>query len=100
MGLAFSFTAITASGYPLLQSDSGKKRALALIYSHVFARENFGCSKFWHGSNFPGFNFRSAVGDRKLNPVENNWLYGTYVGSIASDLGCTYMGLALLNREN
>ena len=33
----------------LLPSDSGKKRwkcALALICSHVSARENFGCSKF------------------------------------------------------
>ena len=32
--------------------------------------------KFWCGSNFRRFNFRSAIGDRKLNPVENNRLYG------------------------
>ena len=39
-----------------------------------------GRSKFWYGSIFRGFNFRSAVGDRKLNPVENNRLYGiTYI---------------------
>ena len=35
-----------------------------------------GVQNFWYGSNFRGFNFRTAVGDRKLNPVENNRLYG------------------------
>ena len=37
-----------------------------------------GVQNFWYGSNFRGFNFRTAVGDRKLNPVENNRLYGNY----------------------
>ena len=35
-----------------------------------------GVQNFWYGSNFRGFNFRTAVGHRKLNPVENNRLYG------------------------
>ena len=45
----------------------------------VRARENF-----WYGLNFRGFNFRSAIGDRKLNPVENNRLYGMYQCSLTA----------------
>ena len=62
----------------LLPSDSGKKRwkwALASICSH---EKISGVQKFWCGSNFREFNFRTAVDDRKLNPVENNRLYGIY----------------------
>ena len=59
----------------LLPSDSGKKRWKWALRS----KKILGVQNFWYGSNFRGFNFRSAVSDRKLNPVENNRLYGTYV---------------------